>query len=80
MPALKGNQHERNAPHVVKVAEDEGLLQVESEGQNVANVLAQVLACLIERHVLEQELFVIGHLNHERHIERLLQIPAHAGI
>ncbi len=60
-------------PHKVHVAEDECLLHIEATCDNVLGILIGQSVGLLERQVLPQELLVVGHLNHERHIKSVLQ-------
>lgn len=63
----------KGAAHVVKVREDEGPGGVKAAGDDVLGVFAGQPAGLLHAQPLPQELFVVGELHHQRHLERVLQ-------
>jgi hypothetical protein len=63
-----------SAAHELPVAEDECLLWVETNGNDVLGVVRGVALDLLDRPLLaEQVLLVIGHHNHKRYVEHILQ-------
>ena len=63
------------APHVIQVGENERFVGVEPAGNDVLGVLVGQSVCLLYSQVLPQKLLVIGHLNYERNVENILQVP-----
>mmetsp|Transcript_22472 Transcript_22472/g.57027 ORF Transcript_22472/g.57027 Transcript_22472/m.57027 type:complete len:401 (-) Transcript_22472:153-1355(-) len=59
--------------HVVEVGEDEGARDVEATRDDVFAVLARQAVCLLQRDVLPEEFLVVGELDDERALERVLQ-------
>ena len=73
--ALGDLQHvevERRA-HVVDVAEDERTTRVEPARDDVFRVFPRQSPGIFELERFPQKLFVVGELDHERHLERFLQ-------
>mmetsp|Transcript_3736 Transcript_3736/g.9327 ORF Transcript_3736/g.9327 Transcript_3736/m.9327 type:complete len:359 (-) Transcript_3736:1020-2096(-) len=59
---------------IVQIREDEGLVLVKTDRQNVLGVLVRkALALLYGEVFLEQELLIVGQLDHQRHVEGVLQ-------
>ena len=56
-----------------KVREDEGLLHVESQSDDVLGVLHREPLRVGQLEIFPEELFVVGQLDDERYVERLLQ-------
>lgn len=63
-------------PHVVEVGEDEGLVDVETAGDDVLGVLHGELVALLQRQVLPQVLLIVRHLDHQGDVEHVLQPSA----
>lgn len=62
--------------HVLSVVEDEGLVEVETAGDDVLGVLDPESLVLLNRELLlVEELLVVSQLNHHRHVESFLQPP-----
>ena len=59
--------------HVGAVGEDEGLLDVEPEGDDVLGILQRQLLSLLQGEILPQELFIIRHLDHQWNIKYILE-------
>lgn len=66
--------HEEMVRNVLQIAIDEGLLNVEAEGNNVAGIFHSVVHGLLEADaVLEQGLLVIRQHENQRHVKHILQ-------
>ena len=63
-------------PDVVGVAEDEGFVDVEAARDDVFCVLEGQALAFVEGEIFPEKLFVVGQLNDERNVERILQPPA----
>lgn len=64
-----------SSPHVLKVREDKGLVDVKATGDDVLGVLHSVAIGLVQGQVLPQVLLVIRHLDDQGHVEHILQPP-----
>lgn len=62
-------------PHVVKVREDERLVDIEATGNDVFGVLHGKAVALFYCQILPQVFFIVGQLNHQRHVKYVLQPP-----
>jgi hypothetical protein len=69
----KERKEQEDQPDVLEVGEDEGLANVESNGDDVSDVLTSQSLHLLQTKVLPQILLIIGHLDHQRYIEDILQ-------
>lgn len=64
-------------PHVLRVDKDEGLLWVQTHSNDVLDVLVSKRRELLKVAALLVEiLLIVGHLDHEGNVERLLQVLA----
>ena len=61
--------------HVLRVDKDEGLLRVQTDSYDVLDVLVGKSRELLKVAALLVEIFlIVGHLDHEGNVERLLQV------
>ena len=65
-----------NSPHVVKVGENEGLVDIKATGNNVLGILNGKAVCLLHCQVLPEELLIVRQLHYQRHIKDILQVPS----
>lgn len=63
-------------PDVFEIGEDEGLPGIEADGDDVLDVLVGEAVGLLQGEILPQELLIVGHLDHQRDVEGVLQVPA----
>ena len=63
-------------PHVVKVREDEGAVDVKAAGDDVLGVLPRQPLGLLDPQGAPKHLLVVRQLDHQRHLEGVLQVPA----
>lgn len=70
-----GRRRRRDSPHVGHAGEDESFLHVETHRNDVFHVLPSQSQRFLNLEILPQRLLVVGHLNHQRDVERLLQPP-----
>jgi hypothetical protein len=63
-------------PDVFEIGEDEGLPGIEADGDDVLDVLVGEAMGLLQGEILPQELLIVGHLDHQRDVEGVLQVPA----
>ena len=63
------------SPHVLHVREDEGFVDVKATGNDVLGILVSKTVGFLQTQVLPQKLFIIGQLDHQRHIKDVLKIP-----
>lgn len=62
-------------PHIVKVREDERLVDIKTTGNDVFGVLHSKAVALFYCQILPQVLFIVSHLNHQRDVKNILQPP-----
>lgn len=62
-------------PHIVKVREDERLVDIKTTGNDVFGVLQSKAVALFYCQILPQVLFIVSHLNHQRDVKNILQPP-----
>lgn len=59
-------------PHVVKVREDECLVDIKTTGNDVFGVLHGKAVALFYRQILPQVLFIVSQLNYQRDVKNIL--------
>ena len=64
------------SPHIFHVGKDKGLVDVKPTSYDVFSVLVRQAVRLFQPQVSPEELLVISHLDHQRHIKHILEVPA----
>ena len=63
------------SPDVIKVGENECPTDVEPTRYDILGILTRKAPRLVQLQILPQKLLIVRELNHQRYLERILQIP-----